>query len=193
MTRKIPAFIFLFISGLALSGCSGAVVGGAGTFGGHKAATDDRSLGTIVDDSVILTTIKSKMIADEFVKARHIDVDVLNRIVFLIGVVESSSQKRMAADIARSVEGVRKVENQLVIEKITSDQILVDSFLTSKIRAELIKTPDIQSNNIDVDTHNNIVRLTGVAGSHNEKMKIHQVVQDVAVNSKIVNNIKVGN
>ena len=96
-------FIMSILSALCLilSGCGAAVVGGA-AYGGYKGATDERSIGTMVDDSVISTTVKSKMIADEFVKARYIDVDVLNGVVYLIGVVESSSQKRMAADIART-------------------------------------------------------------------------------------------
>ncbi len=114
MTRLIPGFFFLLISVLALSGCGAAVVGGA-AYGGYKIAEDERSVGTIIDDSVILTTVKSKLISDEFVKSRHIDVDVSNGVVFLIGTVESSPQKRMAADIARSVDGVRRVENKLVI------------------------------------------------------------------------------
>ena len=156
-------------------------------------ATDERSVGTMIGDSVILTTVKSKMISDEFVKSRYIDVDVSNGVVYLIGVVESSSQKRMAADIARSVDGVRRVENQLVVGKTTSGQVLDDTLLTSKIRAELLKTPDIRSTNIDVDTNNNIVTLTGVVRTQNEKMKILQVVQDVTGSSRIINNIKVGN
>lgn len=190
MNRQIPALSFLLSISLILSGCGPAVVGGA-AYSGYKAASDERSIGTMVDDSVILTSVKAKMIADEFVKARYIDVDVLNGVVYLIGVVGSSSQKRMAADIARSVEGVRRIENQLVIGEITPGQVLDDTLLTSRIRAELLKTPDIRSANIDVDTHNNIVTLTGIVRSQNEKMKIHQVVQDVAVGSKIINNIRV--
>lgn len=192
MDRQLPILFFLLIILFTLSGCGPAAVGSA-AFSGYKVAADERSVGTIIDDSVILTTVKSKMIADEFVKARHIDVDVLNGIVYLIGVVESSSEKRMAADIARSVEGVRRIENQLVIGQTTSDQVLNDALLTSKIRVELIKTPDIRSTNIDVDTHNNVVTLTGTVRSQNEKTKIHQVVQDVARSRKIVNNISVGN
>ena len=154
-----------------LSGCGAAVVGGAG-YTGYKGATDERSIGTIVDDSVISTTVKTKMIGDEFVKARNIDVDVLNGVVFLIGVVESASQKRMAADIARAVDGVKGVENQLVVGTTTAGQTLNDTILSSKIRTELIKDPDIRSTNIDVDTYNNVVTLTGIVPSEFEKNRI---------------------
>ncbi len=161
MKQRLSIIPIVLIMALTLAGCGAAVLGGAG-YTGYKGATDERSLGTIVDDSVISTTVKTRMISDEFVKARHVDVDVLKGIVYLIGVVESDSQKRMAADIARGVEGVRGVKNQLLVGKTSASQILNDTILTSKIKTELLKEPDIRSNNIDVDTYNNIVTLTGI-------------------------------
>ena len=175
-----------------LTGCSAALVGGA-VFAGHKSVTDERSVSAMFNDSVISTTIKRKMMADEFVKARNIDVDVLNGIVYLIGVVKSSSQKRMAADIARGIEGVRKIENQLIIGKTTIGQTFDDTMLTSKIRVKLLQTPDIRSTNIDVDTYNNIVTLTGIVKTHQERGKALYVAQKVAGNKQIVNNLSVGN
>jgi hyperosmotically inducible protein len=177
---------------LMLTGCGAAVVGGA-AYGGYKGATDKRSIGTMVDDSVISTTIKSKMIADEFIKARHIDVDVVNGVVYLIGVVDSSFQRRMAGDIARGVEGVRQIENQLVIGKATAGKLLDDTFLTSKIRTELLKAPDIRSTNIDVDTVNNVVTLTGIVKSQMEKDKVLDIVRRVCGDRKIVDNLTLGN
>jgi hyperosmotically inducible protein len=168
------------------------VVGGA-AYGGYKGATDKRSIGTIVDDSVISTTVKSKMIADEFVKARHIDVDVLKGVVYLIGVVDSSSQKRMAADIARGVEGVQRVENQLFIGRTSAGQAFDDTVLTSRIKTELLKTPEIRSTNIDVDTNNNVVTLTGIVKTQREKDKALYTVYKITGNRQIVDNLAVGN
>ncbi len=185
----IPAYFAVLL--LLIAGCAPAVVGTA-AYGGYKGAVDKRSIGTIVDDSVISAKVKTKMISDEFVKARHIDVDVLNGVVYLIGVVESSSQKRMAADIARGVEGVKKVENQLVVGSTSVGQVLNDTILTSKIRTELIKDEEIRSTNIDVDTNNNIVTLTGILRSQKEVDRVLYLVQKTAGNRRIVNNLRVG-
>ena len=192
MITRLSVIFLLLITCFTIYGCGAAAVGGA-AYGGYKGATDERSIGTMVDDSVISTTVKTRMIADEFVKARHIDVDVLNGIVYLVGVVESASQKRMAADIARGVDGVRGVENQLLVGRTSAGQTLNDTILTSKIRTELIKDPDIRSTNIDVDTNNNIVTLTGIVRSQSEKNKILYVVQKVAGNRQVVDNLSVGN
>ncbi len=182
------AVIFVFI----LTGCGAAVIGGA-AYGGHKGATDERSIGTMMNDSAISTTIKTKMISDEFVKARYIDVDVLNGVVYLIGVVESSYQRRMAADIARGVEGVRRIENQLLVGKTSVGQILDDTILTSQIGTELLQDPDIRSTNIDVDTNNNIITVTGIVRSQKEKEKTLYIIQKVGGNRQIVDNLSVGN
>jgi hyperosmotically inducible protein len=114
MNKQFSTFFFLVLFAFMLSGCGVALVGGA-AYGGYKVAEDERSIGTIVDDSIILTAVKSKMLSDEFVKARYINVDVSQGIVYLVGKVDNASQKRMAADIARSVEGVRRVENKLIV------------------------------------------------------------------------------
>lgn len=180
-------FIFFFFTG-----CEPLAIGTAGV-SGYKVAGDERSIGTIFDDSVISSTVKSRMISDDFVKARYIDVDVLNGVVYLIGVIESTSQKRMAADIARGVEGVRKVENQLVVGKTTAGQILDDTILTSKIKTQLLKTSNIRSNNVDVDTVNGVVTLTGIVSSYNEKNKILYIVQQITNDRPIKDNISVGN
>ena len=189
--RYLLLFTVLIISSM-FSGCAPAVVGGA-AYGGYKGATDERSVGTIMDDSILSTKIKTKMIGDEFVKARNIDVDVLNGVVYLIGVVESSSQKRMAEGIARGVEGVRHVENQLLVGKTTIGQAFEDTMLTSKIRAKLLQDPDIRSTNIDVDTNNNVITLTGIVKTDKERNRVLYVVQKVAGNRQIVNNLSVSN
>ena len=189
--RNFLLFLVLTMC-LIFIGCGAAVVGGA-AYGGYKGATDERSIGSMMDDSILSTKVKSKMIGDEFVKARYIDVDVLNGVVYLIGVVKSASQKRMAADLARSVEGVRHVENQLVVGKTTIGQSLNDTMLTSKIRAKLLQDPDIRSTNIDIDTNNNIVTLTGIVSTHNEKNRVLYVVQQVTGNRQIIDNLSVGN
>ncbi|MBU1194690.1 MAG: BON domain-containing protein [Proteobacteria bacterium] len=192
MKHSLYCLSILLVSCFLFAGCGAAVLGGA-AYGGYKGVTDKRTVGTMFDDTVISSTVKTKMISDEFVKARHIDVDVLNSVVYLIGVVESESQKRMAADIARSVDGVKNVENQLMVGKTTAGQTLNDAILTSKIKTQLVKDPDIRSTNIDVDTTNNVVTLTGILASEKEKSKAIGIVQKVSGKKQVIDNLKVKN
>lgn len=187
-------YLFLsltLITSLIFSGCgpTGTVVV---VYGGYKVATDERTLGTMVDDSVICTTIKIKMISNEIVKARHIDVDVLNGIVYLTGIVKTSEQKKKATTIAKDVKGVKQVKNQLMIGQINIAQIVNDTLLTTKIRLYLLKDMDILSTNIDVDTHNNIIILTGILSLKKEKEKTLSIVQEVVGDRQIIDNLIVG-
>jgi hyperosmotically inducible protein len=77
----------------------------------------DRSVGIVVDDSVITAKVKSALIADDDVKAFDISVKTRQGEVVLSGFVDSQSQVDRAVDIASSVGGVKTVSNRLTVKK----------------------------------------------------------------------------
>ena len=64
-------------------------------------------------DAGITTSVKSRLAADDTVKAFQVDVDTSNQVVTLRGDVETEAQKEHAVQIARDTEGVRDVIDQL--------------------------------------------------------------------------------
>ena len=67
-----------------------------------------------VKDSVITAKIKAKYVEDKLVSARHIRVDTdANGMVQLTGTAKNSAEKRKAAELAKSVEGVVSVDNRI--------------------------------------------------------------------------------
>ena len=64
-------------------------------------------------DAGITTAVKSKMAADDMVKAYQVDVDTSNKVVTLSGEVETMAQKEHAVTIARNTDGVTDVIDQL--------------------------------------------------------------------------------
>jgi hypothetical protein len=64
-------------------------------------------------DAGITTSVKSRLAADDMVKARAIDVDTREGVVTLTGEVESFAEEETALQIARSTEGVQDVVDQL--------------------------------------------------------------------------------
>jgi osmotically-inducible protein OsmY len=77
-----------------------------------------QTAGQFVDDSTITTSVKAKLVEDKAANFTRIDVDTTNRVVSLNGVVESSEQKTRAEQLAMEVSGVRRVDNNLQIQKI---------------------------------------------------------------------------
>jgi osmotically-inducible protein OsmY len=66
-------------------------------------------------DTGITTSVKNKLIADDLVKARQINVDTQDKVVTLTGEVATSEEETRALQIARSTEGVLDVIDQINI------------------------------------------------------------------------------
>ncbi|WDP86198.1 MAG: BON domain-containing protein [Desulfobacter sp.] len=74
-----------------------------------------RSFTTMMEDSLILTRIKTKLFSDDLVDGKGIDILVRHGVVYLTGQAMDDAHRRMAMDIIRTVEGVVRIENQLTI------------------------------------------------------------------------------
>jgi hyperosmotically inducible periplasmic protein len=66
------------------------------------------------NDAAILAKIKAKLLTEGITGT---NVDVVNGVVTLKGEIENDKKSTLAADIARSTEGVKSVDNQLVVKK----------------------------------------------------------------------------
>ena len=64
-------------------------------------------------DAGITTAVKSKLAADDTVKAYKVDVDTENKVVTLSGEVDTDAQRTHAVMIARNTDGVADVIDQL--------------------------------------------------------------------------------
>jgi hypothetical protein len=72
--------------------------------------------GEFVDDAVITTKVKAALAADPQVKATEVKVNTFKGVVQLSGFVSSPEAARRAVEIARGVEGVREVRNDMVVK-----------------------------------------------------------------------------
>lgn len=67
-------------------------------------------------DAWITAKVKSALAAHKNVSAIHTDVDTDNGVVTLKGTAKSTAEKELAARYARKVEGVRSVNNEIVVK-----------------------------------------------------------------------------
>ncbi|HMA13544.1 MAG: BON domain-containing protein [Bacteroidota bacterium] len=94
-----------FLKALAIIGLLAAPV----------AACSGETAGEYVDDSVISNTVRAKLLDDKDLNIFQIDVTTLRGEVQISGFVESQADKDRASAVARSVDGVREVHNNLVV------------------------------------------------------------------------------
>jgi len=66
-------------------------------------------------DAGITTAVKSKLAADDTVKAYRIDVDTKSRVVSLNGKVDNARARSRAVEIAKATEGVADVVDNLTV------------------------------------------------------------------------------
>jgi hyperosmotically inducible protein len=69
------------------------------------------------NDSVITNTIRAKYVEDPVVNFGDVAVTTMNGNVRLSGRVDSGSEAARAGQIARSVDGVRRVDNEIVVRR----------------------------------------------------------------------------
>jgi hypothetical protein len=83
------------------------------TFAACASTSRQEGTGEYVDNSVITTKIKSQLAADDLLKSFEISVETYKGIVQLSGFVDSQRAIDKAGQIARGVEGVKSVKNNL--------------------------------------------------------------------------------
>lgn len=73
------------------------------------------TVGAYVDDAAITTAVKARYVESKDVDASSIRVETLNGTVMLSGFAKSENERVMAESVARKVDGVKSVKNQLVV------------------------------------------------------------------------------
>jgi osmotically-inducible protein OsmY len=74
---------------------------------------NQRSTGAYIDDASITAAVKTKLIGDEMVKARNINVETYKGVVQLTGFVDNRAEANQAVTLAQQVEGVTSVKDDL--------------------------------------------------------------------------------
>jgi hyperosmotically inducible protein len=78
-------------------------------------------------DTGVTTAVKSKMAADDTVKASEINVDTHNHVVTLNGTVGSQTEKERAVLIARDTNGVTSVVDDIVVGPVPAATSGIDA------------------------------------------------------------------
>jgi hyperosmotically inducible protein len=100
-TRTMPIVAAVAMALITATGC--AVTRGQQTAGAY------------VDDTAITASVKTRMLEDESVAGTSITVETLNGTVMLSGFAKSQAEKTAAEGIARNVDGVKAVKNEITV------------------------------------------------------------------------------
>ncbi|MFN7664664.1 MAG: BON domain-containing protein [Inhella sp.] len=82
---------------------------------GCAVSRGQQTTGAYIDDASITTQVKSRMLSNPDVAGTSISVETLNGTVLLSGFAKSALEKSTAERIARDVNGVKSVRNEIAI------------------------------------------------------------------------------
>ncbi|WP_018145505.1 MULTISPECIES: BON domain-containing protein [unclassified Thioalkalivibrio] len=100
--RYLPPIFLTLLLALLLAGCAGS---------GER-----QTVGEYVDDSVITTKVKAALFNEPSLSGFEVSVETYEGRVQLSGFVSSQEDINKAVEIARGVEGVRSVENDMQLK-----------------------------------------------------------------------------
>jgi hyperosmotically inducible protein len=131
-------------------------------------------------DVGVTTAVKTRLAADDTVKAYQIDVDTREKVVTLSGSVSTVAEKTQAVAVARGTGGVVNVVDNITVKGTAegamarpADTPVVDAVrdaaVTAAVKTKLLADPKISGLKIDVDTKDGMVTLTGTVRSQAEK------------------------
>jgi len=161
---------------LALAGCASSMV-----------PKDTRQA-----DSAITSVIQESLQANEKVKARQVEVQTREGVVFLTGVVDTEEARREAGRIAWRTQDVEGVVNELTVGERTVGSWLDDVMISSKVKSKLIDNSDIKAGDIDVSSSQGVVTLIGRVSSSTIKSEAERIARGTSGVKDVNNELTVG-
>jgi osmotically-inducible protein OsmY len=146
---------------LLLQGCAPLVMGGA-ALTGIVLAGDRRTIGTITEDEGIELRTAGR-IGERFKDGVHVNVTSFNRVSLLTGEVPSAEARAEAERIARAVDNVRGVHNEIIVAGVSSYTVRSnDAVITTKVKTRFLDAQKFNPLDVKVVTENSVVYLMGL-------------------------------
>ena len=167
---------------VSLSGCVPVLFAGSSVSAVTIAAKEKGVSGTI-SDSQISTAIKMKIYQKNQDIHRLTGVLVQNGEVLLTGGLSTQQLIDDVEEIAWSVDGVRKVINEMIVSDDTSMGLkggIKDSWVTTQAKLRLVSENDVKSINYTIKTVDGVLYLTGIAQSEEELHRVTEALRKLS-------------
>jgi osmotically-inducible protein OsmY len=165
------------------------------SFAGMQAFGDEAGPDGSLKDAWIGGKLEAVYALNRHLSAFAITTEVENGIVHLTGDVESDIDRDLAAELAKGIEGVVEVDNDLEIAADARDAAapssssssdsdrsfgvwIDDATTTATVKSRLLANPNTGGLQIDVDTRGDVVTLTGEVGSAEEKALAEELARN---------------
>ncbi|MBO6009265.1 MAG: BON domain-containing protein [Ruminobacter sp.] len=186
MNRFASLLMLGAFSVMTTTGCT-AILAGSAIGAGAVVAADGRTVGTMVDDEGIeLKASKYLSNNREIYEASKLDATSVNGNVLLTG---QCRDKEYIEYIVTRVKGIPEVKNVInrieMIEPLGMSERSTDTWITTKVKTQLLFGQQINSGRFKVITENRVVYLIGVV-NHSEANRAVNVARGIDGVKKVV-------
>jgi len=175
-----------------LAGCVVAAVGGAAA-GGYTLATEERSPQQLAEDASI-GAVAHKYWSDANVElGRDLTATVYDGRLLITGTVPRAELKEQAEEIARKVDGVKEIHNEIEVGPPTNlAQDARDNLVSNTLRTQLLTDSEVRSSNFIVHTMDGVLYVMGYARNAPERDRVLSYARNLANVKHVVYFIRVG-
>jgi len=153
-------------------------------------------------DSFITGKLEATYLFNRHLSPFTIHPETTNGVVHLTGTVDSSIDRDLAGEIAKGIDGVTSVKNDLVVKAGSSQasnksagssgtfgQYVDDATTTAMVKTKLLADPHVKGLKISVETTGDVVTLTGKVGSAEQKQLAEKLAQNTGDVKKVKNEL----
>jgi hyperosmotically inducible protein len=186
------------------------------TLSSVNAFADEDSFEGTAKDAWITGKVETVMLLNTHLNNFSIDTDTEDGKVTLTGAVESDVDRELAGALAKGVDGVISVDNQLVVD---SDKAMMaakereteyegneryeeregrtfgtwidDATTTAAVKSKLLGNSETKGLEIDVDTRGDVVTLSGRVQSEQVKQLAQEIAKNTGDVADVTNNLVV--
>jgi osmotically-inducible protein OsmY len=159
---NIKQFFIIISLSFTLQSCifiAGAAAGAAAI----AVVYDHRTLKSSLEDQQITNIAAKKIKAVPALRDEsHIEVTTFSHVVLLTGETPNPQWRHQAEEITKSIPGITRIYNQITIQGPNSSLTRAsDSWITAKIKSQMLAVQNLKSSDIKVVTENGSVYLMG--------------------------------
>jgi hyperosmotically inducible periplasmic protein len=174
--KRLVINSFLGVALLAIAACSSTMVP-------ENTRDMDSAISSRIDEALEDSTI---------VKARQVNIQTREAVVYLTGIVDSEDSRREAGRIAWRTDGVDGVVNDLTVGERTVGDWVDDTLISSRLKAQLIADTDVRASDVDVSSSQGVVTLIGRVRTTAVKQDAERIARGINGVTDVHNELVVG-
>jgi osmotically-inducible protein OsmY len=184
--------VAVLIAAAPLTGCVVPIIAGTAV-GGYTLATEQRSPEQLARDAAIGAAAHKYWADASSDLARDLDATVYDGNLLITGIVPNQAMKDMGEKLARQIDGVKNVYNDVQIGQPTNlAQDARDNYASNALRTQLLGNSQVRSSNFTVHTLNGIVYIMGYARNAAERDLVLSYARNLANVERVAPYIEVG-